>query len=220
MTITNVILYLSTIVEVLNKLLIGDINLKNPKFNSMDSWAIWDIPDTDLTNKTPEERQKLFGDNYRPNHFPSEKLTKDLDAKLESLKYVIAGMNPGNAAIDQVDEPFLNFHGAKKSADYRLAAALYGTEIWGSFMTDVSSTIESKSNKIKITQDDVEKFEKHLDELGISKDVTIIALGTKTFAALKKFANRDVKKIYHYSRSNGWWKAEKVHGQIEDILNK
>ncbi|GEO58868.1 hypothetical protein [Companilactobacillus bobalius] len=194
--------------------------MRNPKFNSMDSWAIWDIPDTDLTNKTPDERQKLFGDNYQPNHSPSEKLNKDLDAKLKSSKYVIAGMNPGNAASEQPVEPFSNFHGAKKSADYRLAAALYGTEIWGSFMTDVSSTIESKSDKVKITQNDVEKFENHLDELGIPDDVTIIALGTKTFDALNKFAKRDVKKIYHYSRSNGWWKAERVHGQIEDILNK
>ena len=193
--------------------------MKNSKFNSMDSWAIWDIPDVDLTNKTPDERQRIFGDNYQPNHFPSGKLNKDLDSKLKSSKYVIAGMNPGNAASEQPAEPFSNFHGAKKSADYRLAAALYGTEIWGSFMTDVSSTIESNSGNVKITQDDVEKFEKHLDELNIPDDVTIIALGTKTFDALKKFAKRDVKKIYHYSRSNGWWKAEKVHGQIEDILN-
>lgn len=194
--------------------------MKNSKFNSMDSWAIWDIPDVDLTNKTPDERQRIFGDNYQPNHFPSEKLNKNLDAKLKSSKYVIAGMNPGNAASEQPSDPFSNFHGAKKSADYRLAAALYDTEIWGSFMTDVSSTVESKSDKVKITQNDVEKFEKHLDELNIPDDVTIIALGTKTFNALKKFAKRDVKKIYHYSRSNGLWKAEKVHSQIEDVLNK
>ncbi|KRK95481.1 hypothetical protein [Companilactobacillus futsaii] len=104
--------------------------MTNAKFTSIDSWAIWDVPNADLTNMTPDEREKAFGDNYQPNHFPTNKLTGDIDERLKNTKYVIIGMNQGNAAIDQdKDKLFLNFHGNKGSMDYRLAAALYNTEL-------------------------------------------------------------------------------------------
>lgn len=43
---------------------------------------------------------------------------------------------------------FLNFHGQKKSLDYRLAAAIYGTPLWGAFMTDLVAINESKSDNV------------------------------------------------------------------------
>lgn len=195
--------------------------MTNAKFTSIDSWAIWDVPNDDLTGMTPDEREKSFGANYQPNHFPMDKLTGDIDERLKNTKYVIIGMNQGNAAINQdSDKLFLNFHGNKGSMDYRLAAVLYNTELWGSFMTDVSHAIESTSKDVDITQDDVINLENHLDNLGISKDATLVALGGNVNDALTNYAKHPVKTMYHYSGSNGHWKADKVHEQVMNILNK
>ena len=171
---------------------------------------------------TPDEREKAFGANYQPNHFPMDKLNDDIDKRLKNTKYVIVGMNQGNAAVNQnKDKLFLNFHGNKNSMDYRLAAVLYNTELWGSFMTDVSHVIESSSKDVDITQDDVINLENHLDNLGISKNATLVALGGKVNKALTSYAKRPVKTMYHYSGSNNrYWKADKVHEQVMNILKK
>lgn len=195
--------------------------MTNTKFTSVDSWAFWDVPGENLEQKSPQERQDIFGDNYVPNQFPNDKLKGDLKERLNNAKYIVVGMNPGDAAVNQDNSKlFLNFHGAKKSADYRFAAAIYGTEIWGSFMTDVSSTTESKSSKVKIRKADVINMEKHLDELGVPDTAVLIALGGKVNKALTKYANRPVKTMYHYSRANSYWKADKVHEQVMNILEK
>ncbi|HJF86337.1 MAG TPA: hypothetical protein K8V88_02775 [Companilactobacillus farciminis] len=196
--------------------------MTNAKFTSIDSWAIWDVPNADLANMTPDEREKAFGANYQPNHFPMDKLNDDIDERLKNTKYVIVGMNQGNAAVNQNKaDLFLNFHGNKGSMDYRLAAVLYNTELWGSFMTDVSHVIESSSKDVDITQDDVINLENHLDNLGISKNATLVALGGKVNKALTSYAKRPVKTMYHYSGSNNrYWKADKVHEQVMNILEK
>lgn len=196
--------------------------MTNAKFTSIDSWAIWDVPNDDLTGMTPDDREKAFGANYQPNHFPMDKLTGNIDERLKNTKYVIIGMNQGNAAINQdPDKLFLNFHGNKGSMDYRLAAVLYNTELWGSFMTDVSHVIESSSKNVNITQDDVINLENHLDNLGISKDATLVALGGNVNKALTNYAKRPVKTMYHYSGSNNhYWKADIVHKQVMNILEK
>ena len=179
-------------------------------FNNLDSWAIWNVP-SDLP-EDPADKEKAFGENYQSETFPSAQLPNDLSAYLKQTKYVLIGMNPGNAVVDHpADQAFLNFHGQKKSMDYRLAAATYGTDLWGAFMTDLSHTIDSKSNNVEITETDVAELEQHLDELGIPSDATLVALGNKAFTPLSKFAKRPVKTIPHYSGSNGHWKAEKVH---------
>lgn len=192
---------------------------KNTQFNLHDSWAIWHAPKTDLTNATPEERQLAFGESYQPEMFPSDALPNDLDELLSQTKYVLIGLNPGNEGVSQEnDATFLNFHGKKKSLDYRLAAALYGTEMWGAFMTDLVHVNESNSSDVSVNDHDVSVLEKHLDELSIPQSAVLVAMGTKSYDALQGKTSRRVVKLPHYSGANGHWKAEKTRQIILDII--
>ena len=197
--------------------------MTNLKFNSEDSFAYWDAPSEDLTGKTPQEREDLFKASYQENHFPTELLPDDLAAHLKQTKYVLVGMNPGNAAANKpADELFTNFHGNKASADSRMAAATYGTELWGTFMTDLSHVIESDSTKVSMGQRDVLALEEHLTELGIPADATLIAMGkTQPFTELEKYSTHPVYYIYHYSNANnGHRTAQVTKDQIAEILAK
>lgn len=200
--------------------------MTNLNFNSTDSFAIWNTPSEDLTGKDNDYRQEAFGKSYQPNHFPTNELPDDLETKLNTVDYVLVGMNPGNAAVNQdKDKLFLNFHGDKKSMDYRLAAAVYGTKLWGTFMSDLSHIIESDSKNVAITQADVTAFEKHLSELGVPEDATLIAMGLPTFHALNEFSSHPVVKIPHYSGSNNGqtpnrWNADNAREQVLAIVEK
>lgn len=192
--------------------------MTNLAFSNVDSWAIWSVPTESLAGKTAKEREQAFGAAYQPETFPAADLPSDLGAALQASKFVLVGMNPGNGAVDHpADVDFLNFHGQKKSLDYRLAAAAYDTPAWGAFMTDLSGTIESDSTKVQITAADVVDLESHLDELGVPSDATLIAMGGKTAAPLTKFAKRPVAQIQHYSGANGHWNAEDVHNKLVEI---
>lgn len=197
--------------------------MTNLNFNSLDSFAFWNAPKEDLSGKTPDNIQNLFKESYQENTFPNELLPADLESYLKQLKYVLVGMNPGNAAVDQpADKLFLNFHGLKGSADYRLAAAVYNTPLWGTFITDLSHTIESSSPNVKFTQEDVLNLEKHLRELGVPDNATIISLGKgDSYKQLVKYSTHPVEYIYHYSNSNNaHWKAPVVKKQIAEIVEK
>ncbi|WP_334330473.1 uracil-DNA glycosylase family protein [Companilactobacillus sp. HBUAS59699] len=190
-------------------------NTQELPFNTVDSWAIWNKPETSLNNKSAAEREKLFGESYQPESFPEDALTDNIAEKLQNTEYVLVGLNPGNAAVKQDPKTnFLNFHGAKKSMDYRLAAALYDTKMWGAFMTDLTPVIESDSTKVKPSQKDVNNLESHLDELNIPATATIVALGNASNEALAKYAKRNVVTIPHYSGANGHWNAETVHEKV------
>jgi hypothetical protein len=194
-------------------------NGKEIHFNQHDSWAIWEVPDADVESMTPEDRQKAFGESYKELSFPTDQLPKNMEETLANVTYVLVGLNPGNEGVENVAEAsFLNFHGKKKSLDYRLAAALHGTELWGAFMTDLVHITESDSNKVNGTQKDVENLEQRLDALSIPKSATLVALGDKAYKALSAFAQRKVARLPHYSGANGHWGAEKTRGIVNDIV--
>lgn len=187
-------------------------------FTAEDSWALWDLPNESIDDKTDQEREALIANNYQPETFPMALLPDNLEEALKNVKYVLVGMNPGNAAdAHPTDGDFLNFHGQKKSADARLAAAVYGTAVWGAFMTDLTSTIESDSTQIEFTETNVTQLENHLDELGIPNDATLIAMGRKVAVALDRFAKRPVAQMPHYSRANAHWNASDAHTQLLSI---
>lgn len=197
-------------------------NIEKIPFNTHDSWAIWNVPAEDLSNKTDQERQEVFRSNYIEDDFPMAQLPIELENHLKTVKYVLVGLNPGNAGVTIEDnKAFLNFHGKKKSLDYRLAAALYGTEVWGAFMTDLVHVDESDSRKVEGNQADVDRLEQHLDELGISTDAVLIALGGKTHKILDNaVTKRRVTTIPHYSGANGHWSAEKTHQLVKELVEK
>lgn len=187
-------------------------------FNAVDSWAIWSTPSESLADKSDSEREKLFGASYQPESFPNEALPNDIADQLKQVKYILVGLNPGNAAVKHdPNTNFLNFHGEKKSMDYRLASAVYNTDLWGAFMTDLTPVIESDSKNVKPNKKDVEILEAHLDELNIPNSATIVALGGKANDILAKYAKRNVVTIPHYSGANPSWNAETVHAKILEI---
>ncbi|MEE6727696.1 hypothetical protein PS420_06945 [Pediococcus acidilactici] len=52
--------------------------MKKLPFNTLDSWAFWDIPSSNIDQLDDEERQTQFGEIYKANHFPKEQLPENL----------------------------------------------------------------------------------------------------------------------------------------------
>lgn len=191
-------------------------------FTKVDSFAFWRVPaDADQVQDN-QAREALFKDHYLPNDFPTDQLPADLTAYLAQMSYVLVGMNPGNGLADQPDQSFTNFHGARKSQDYKLAAALYGTALWGAFMTDLSETVDSNPQHVAFNQQVVTDLESHLDALGIPANATLIAVGQGAhYKNLVKFAHRPVKTIPHYSPSNnGHWTADNSRQKVLAAINQ
>lgn len=146
-------------------------------------------------------------------------MSDNIFEQLKQVKYILVGLNPGNGIIKQdPNTKFLNFHGSKRSMDYRLASALYNTDMWGAFMTDLKHINESDSTKVNPDQKDVLSLEAHLDDLNIPNTAIIVAIGKKSNKVLSEYAKRNVVTIPHYSGANAHWDAEKVHTQILEII--
>ncbi|MCH4124150.1 MAG: hypothetical protein LKH74_11655 [Levilactobacillus sp.] len=189
-------------------------------FSLLDSWAFWSTPDaTTVAGQDPQTVEARFGEVYQPNYFPTSALSKDLAQQLATTKYVIVGLNRGNAEVDRDPQaPFLSFHGPKRSMDYRLAAALYDTEMWGAFMTDLDATINSDSTAVQPGKAQVEALEQHLADLGIPQTAKLIALGNVVFDTLSKSATRRVFKLSHYSGANGHWQADAERQAVQAAI--
>lgn len=192
-------------------------NIENLGLGKHDSFALWNVPNENLSQMSDKEREACFRENYMSEHFPVELLNENIKNTLENMKYVLIGLNPGNEGVSSNQE-FLNFHGKKKSCDYRLAAALYDTEMWGAFMTDLVHDVESDSNQVMTDSDDVKALEIHLDSVGIPKEALLVALGNTSYQVLSKHATRKVVKLPHYSGVNGHWRAEKTREIVFDII--
>ncbi|WP_054677167.1 hypothetical protein [Lacticaseibacillus sharpeae] len=129
------------------------------KFSNEDSFAYWPVPtEADLSTQTA--RNIAFKEAYQPD-LPAAvraefaNLTDaEWQARMAAVKYVLVGLNPGNMGTAG---NFSNFHGNPISKDYNLGAVLYGTEVWGAFMTDLSQTVESDSSDVRITEADVKR---------------------------------------------------------------
>ena len=90
--------------------------MKKLPFNTLDSWAFWDIPSSNIDQLDDEERQTQFGEIYKANHFPKEQLPENLVQALSQVKFVLVGLNPGNAGVTlDEQQDFLNFHGQKRA---------------------------------------------------------------------------------------------------------
>lgn len=195
--------------------------MKKLPFNTLDSWAFWDIPSSNIDQLDDEERQTQFGEIYKANHFPKEQLPENLVQALSQVKFVLVGLNPGNAGVTlDEQQDFLNFHGQKKSLDYRLAAAVYGTPLWGAFMTDLVAIDESNSENVVSGEAEVKALEAHLDQLGIPEQAVLVGLGTKAATTLQQFAQHPVEKLPHYSGANGHWNAANTRQAVLEIVGK
>lgn len=131
------------------------------------------------------------------------------------------GLNPGSKGVAVAkDESFLNFHGQKNSRDSRLAAALYGTKLWGTFMTDLVHIEDSKSSTLNPTAKDVKELELHLSALGIPSSAILVGIGRTTANGLTAYAHHPVEYLPHYAGTNGHWRAENTRKIVMDISKK
>jgi len=140
------------------------------KFNVCDSFAIWNIKDTDMKGKSLKERYDYlhdYPDKSKLGAFPNDLInemknftTEQWKEYMSQTKYVIVALNLGNKAATDKDNkneaktlfeenPFGNFHGENiaTSKDYNLAAMIYGTAVYDkhTLLTDSSEYIESDS---------------------------------------------------------------------------
>lgn len=133
----------------------------------------------------------------------------DNDDIINSLndKYIFVALNPAEHPKNDV-KLFQNFHsGYRYQKDYKLCFALEGTKYWGSYITDIFKsfrlTKSSELNKMimkspELLKKDIDVFYEELSVL--DKDVTIIAIGKKTYKYLKKYVkDYKIKSITHYS---------------------
>lgn len=203
-------------------------------FTRYDSIAIWNTP-KNIDNLDNTNREKQFGESYKEKHF-EDSWINDIN-----LNRVIVGQNPGKEGKKITNNSLLAFHWNKKSNDYRLAAALYGTDFWGAFMTDLNSEFNSHSNQVNADVSDVENFLDKLEKLHINKNATILSIGGNAFHAFKKYnkekygivmhtdkyepinvEGHKIVYIPHYSGSNNGsgandWNPKNVHEKIKNI---
>uniref|UniRef100_UPI00351EAF8E hypothetical protein n=1 Tax=Lacticaseibacillus paracasei TaxID=1597 RepID=UPI00351EAF8E len=184
----------------------------------IDSFAYWNVPRVDLSSCLADERESAFRRAYCPG-FPSGYRQQLLNTS--GVGYVFVGKNRGNRGNA---EELANFHGSIQSADYRLAAAAYGTATWGAFMTDISDEVNSNSREVKLRTENVETLMKHLKDVGIPNTVTLIAIGKDVYTILeanKGLITGKIVRIPHYSRINigkyPHWDAYKVHELLQKM---
>ncbi|MCZ2492474.1 hypothetical protein [Dellaglioa carnosa] len=183
-------------------------------FGELDSWACWKNEDKIQGSTATEWESSLKEANkvYESKEvigFPiDEHPLSKLPTDLSEVDYVLVGMNPGNAAGKKTDDGKKvniqkypnNFHGEKKSNDYKLQVAVHKTPVMGAFMTDASDTIESTSKLVSMDIENKNKtiidilFER-LDHLNVKSSAKIIFMGPSKFrSVLNKQFNKEIKK--------------------------
>lgn len=190
-------------------------NKQDEYYQGRNSWAIWNVP-ADITENDKQD-WKLIEDKFKRDYKPGFFADPDkLYADLTTVKYVIVGQNLGGKGgrINNLDD----FHGQLRSLDYRIAAAIYDTNVWGGFMTDlVDGPIDNPTNEIK--PEFFTDLENRLNLLGIPTNAKIILMGKKPYdvfqkAGLIEKSEHPVDWIYHYSGKNSHWDAEQMHEKL------
>ncbi|MCL0055471.1 hypothetical protein M1N56_06340 [Dehalococcoidia bacterium] len=163
-------------------------------YGDVASWAIWNMDN--IANLDVLDIEK------------DEKLLTKLNPQIVLLGLNISG--------DLDERRFSNFHvaGAQGSRHLRkLRYALYGSVLWGAYMTDIIKEYpQSNSGKVKVDLDtcpeilenNFSKFHKEIESLGV-ENPTIVAFGGTTYGYLKKYIRRypeskcKTMQIVHYS---------------------
>lgn len=207
--------------------------LNKEDFLPTESLAIWNLPKKFVKDSGSVLDYEKFAvamkEVYQPEFFDYNQIGN------QNLNHVIVGMNPGSAFIDEKGT-LLNFHGKKRSADARFAAALVNTNFWGAFMTDLSQQVGSDSSKVKINNSDIFNLFDRLEKVGVGTKAPILAVGKKTYEAFEKFEgvsieiksssckifDHNIYSIPHYSYQNNGdgpnrWNTTRVHDRILNI---
>ena len=165
-------------------------------YGTTSSWTIWAEP---------------VNGNWKTKDAVSDMTPfKEEDELIGSLNgdYIFVALNPAVHNLLHPQSVWENFHSndSRRSQDYKLRYALYGTDYWGSFITDLYVDIHDTNSGSAMGMVTNARTRAAIDDLCYIRELlgghaTIIALGGKTYTVLKKNLPEGVllKKIMHYS---------------------
>ena len=177
------------------------------------------------------------GGHIRYERFHDKKLLEKLN-----IDYVLVGLNAAKHDGTYKGEPWKAFHSddKKRQNDYKLRHALYGTNLWGAYLTDViKGLICTSSDKvIQALKNDPDEYKKQIssfkEELDIlrgglnGRDPVVIAMGNNAFRILDQnkaaLGLGKILKISHYSDWNhgcgnkDYYRA-KIHKELNGIIS-
>ena len=183
------------------------------KFWDVASWAMWKKPIGDRP-KSNVGNLAVFND-------------PDLLEKINT-GFVFVGLNGSGKHEDYLesDKAWFNFHSdSPRGHDYKLRYALYGTPLWGSYITDIikyyqevdsSKVVSYVRNNPEVLKENIEAFREELNLLG-GRPV-IVALGGAAYDFLSENLGNEYKiiKVKHYSFTIG---KEKYREEMLEALS-
>ena len=183
------------------------------KFWDVASWAMWKKPIGDRP-KSNVGILAVFND-------------PDLLEKINT-GFVFVGLNGSGKHEDYLesDKAWFNFHSdSPRGHDYKLRYALYGTPLWGSYITDIikyyqevdsSKVVSYVRNNPDVLKENIEAFREELNLLG-GRPV-IVALGGAAYDFLSENLGNEYKiiKVKHYSFTIG---KEKYREEMLEALS-
>jgi len=181
------------------------------KYGQVASWAIWSRQGNnppmfnmgDLTILDPQQNPDVLSE-----------LKPDI---------VFVGLNVSRNIGDL--EPFSNFHPNYHNAqDYKLRNALYHTELWGGYITDIikdypelhgQNVMSFLNDNPDVERKNIETFREELKDLG-TENPTIIALGNDAYKILTRNLEDTftIVKVTHYS---AYINPQKYREEFESI---
>ncbi|MBM7050650.1 hypothetical protein [Rothia sp. ZJ1223] len=101
------------------------------------SWAVWAEQDVSGNWYLPPDFDRASALEF-PVHQPDAEFPRELVQQLHT-RAIFVGLAPGESGLRRVAgvDDWLPFHAPGRSRDDRVAEALRGTPLWGSFMTDL-----------------------------------------------------------------------------------
>ena len=183
------------------------------KFWDVASWAIWMKPERNRP-KSNVGNLSVFDD-------------PDLLEKINT-GFVFVGLNGSGVHNDylELNNAWFNFHSASpRGNDYKLRYALYGTPLWGSYITDIikyypevdsGKVIQYVKNNPSVLQQNIVAFREELRLLG--GQPVIVALGGAAYDFLIENLGQEYKivKVKHFSYTIG---KEKYREEILAALS-
>lgn len=183
------------------------------KFWDVASWAMWKKP----IGNCPKSNVGNLAVFNAP----------DLLEKINT-GFVFVGLNGSGKHEDYLesDKAWFNFHSdSPRGHDYKLRYALYGTPLWGSYITDIikyyqevdsSKVVSYVRNNSEVLKENIEAFREELNLLG-GRPV-IVALGGAAYDFLRENLGKEYKiiKVKHYSFTIG---KEKYREEMLEALS-
>lgn len=184
--------------------------LLDKHFDKYGSWALYDISEEAIKNKTIKTKDIGF-DSFRTILKDPKKRAKKLNTQT-----ILLALNWSSRG--SVKTPWGNFHDLSSlSRDYKIPYIINGTQYEGAYMTDLFKDFpEKNSNEVlKYFKDETHELDlkksisRFQEELDIIQPREIICFGGAAFTCLNKMVKQHlldldpekikIRKTYHYA---------------------